>query len=164
MSSVVRLSPTEWERLRDVRLRALEDAPDAFGSTLERESSFAEREWSDLAALGPWWVAVDASSDVGLVAGGRHKVTLMPWVFSMWVDPGHRGSGIAQELVAVVARWAADEGATELGLDVTDRAVGARRLYERLGFRPTGISFPMPRDKSILLVELALDLRDTGLT
>ena len=35
----------EWERLRDVRLRALADAPEAFLETVEDASTFSEGHW-----------------------------------------------------------------------------------------------------------------------
>ena len=35
----------EWERLHDLRLRSLADAPDAFGSTLEHERGYGETAW-----------------------------------------------------------------------------------------------------------------------
>jgi hypothetical protein len=35
----------DWEAIRDVRLRALLDAPDAFGSTYKAERGKAEPEW-----------------------------------------------------------------------------------------------------------------------
>jgi GNAT superfamily N-acetyltransferase len=164
MATVQRVSPAAWERLREVRLRALQDSPDAYGSTYERESSMSDDEWRAQITRGPWWIAAHATNDVGLVAGGRHRVTATPWVFSMWVDEGHRGTGVAEELLSAVATWATDEGATELGLDVADRAPRARRFYERMGFQPNGHVFAMPRDESILLIELTLVLRGVGLT
>ena len=48
----------------------------------------------------------------------------------MWVDTAWRGRGVADALLDAVVDWA-KEGATRLGLDVTDRVPRARRFYER---------------------------------
>lgn len=37
-----RLAESDWELLRDIRLRALADAPEAFGATLEQAANFAK--------------------------------------------------------------------------------------------------------------------------
>jgi GNAT superfamily N-acetyltransferase len=159
---VVRLDEGAWERLRAIRLRALEDEPDAFGSSLEAEVDRGESAWRELLAGGPWWIAVEAEDDVGLVAGGTHRGATIPWVYSMWVATAWRGSGIAQQLIDAVVAWARASGAHELGLDVTDRVPRARRFYERCGFVATGVSERMPRDDTIVLFEmvLALDAQD----
>jgi hypothetical protein len=52
---VRRIEPEEWRRLRDLRLQALADTPEAFGSTLARERDYADdvwREWAPRAAAG----------------------------------------------------------------------------------------------------------------
>lgn len=156
MLEIARLDAGSWERLRDVRLCALDDAPDAFGGTLDAERRRAPDEWREWLGLGPWWVASDDGADVGLVAGGRRDG--VPWVFSMWVAPERRGRGIAEGLLDEVVAWAKSEGSAVLCLDVTDRAPRALRCYERYGFVATGATEQLRRDPTITLVELRLDL------
>jgi GNAT superfamily N-acetyltransferase len=156
-----RLGADEWERLRDIRLRALVDEPDAFGSSIEREGAHSEADWRRVLGLGPWWVAVADGEDVGLVAGGTPEEASVRWVYSMWVDARYRGAGVAAQLLDEVVRWARAEGAARLGLDVTDRVPRARRFYERLGFVGTGTAGPLPRDPTIELSEMVLDLTVT---
>ena len=45
MVSVRATGPGDWELVRDVRLAALRDAPDAFASTYEREAAYTEEQW-----------------------------------------------------------------------------------------------------------------------
>jgi len=48
--SVRRVRAGEWRALRALRLRALAEAPNAFGSTLARESAFPDDTWRERAA------------------------------------------------------------------------------------------------------------------
>ena len=41
---------TDWQALREIRLQALLDAPDAFASTHAREAAFGEDEWRQRAS------------------------------------------------------------------------------------------------------------------
>jgi ribosomal protein S18 acetylase RimI-like enzyme len=139
---------TDWEALRQLRLRALADAPDAFASTLEAEVAFPAEVWRQRARGGPAsanFIAREGGLDVGLAAvfaepdppGRMHLV-------SMWVDPRYRRRGVARGLVGQVVRWAADRRAREVILWVADQNSAARRLYEQLGFQPTGERQPLP--------------------
>jgi ribosomal protein S18 acetylase RimI-like enzyme len=138
----------DWEALRQLRLRALADAPDAFASTLEEEVAFPAEVWRRRAEGGPAsanFIAREGGVDVGLAAvfaepdvpGRMHLV-------SMWVDPRYRRRGVARALVDQAVRWAAERRAREVILWVADQNTAARRLYERLGFRPTGERQPLP--------------------
>jgi len=39
------LKPNQWEAYKAVRLRALADTPNAFGSSLEKEIEYSEDDW-----------------------------------------------------------------------------------------------------------------------
>jgi GNAT superfamily N-acetyltransferase len=56
------------------------------------------------------------------------------FVEDLWVEPSHRGRGVARALFAEVARIARAEGHGALGLSALDWNENARRLYRNLGF------------------------------
>ena len=158
----------DWAALRRLRLRALADAPGAFASTLEAELAFDDDVWrqragDDLAAAT--FIASEAGDDIGLARafaepdppGRIHLV-------SMWVDAGHRRRGVARALIERAVGWAAEHDGREVVLWVADQNAAARRLYEEVGFRPTGQRQPLPSDpaRSESLMRLPLAPRPGG--
>jgi GNAT superfamily N-acetyltransferase len=150
---VRRARAADWEALRELRLRALADAPDAFASTLEKEAAFPERVWRQRAegeAGSATFIAWEDGAGIGMarifaeadVPGRMHLV-------GMWVDPRHRHRGVAQALVERAVRWAKERRASEVILWVVDRNLPARRLYERAGFRPAGARQPLPSNPAL---------------
>ena len=126
--------------LRDLRVQALTDAPEAFGSTLERELARTIEDWRRWMAPGVSYFILAENEPRGLVAGvwdavDRAVVHLM----AMWVHPTIRGSGAADLLVGAVKKWAVEFGVTEVRLNVVENNARARRCYERNGFRVTGL-------------------------
>ncbi len=107
----------DWEALRELRLRALADAPDAFASTLQQEVAFPERVWRQRAKGGAGsvnFITWESGAGIGMAAifavanapGRMHLV-------GMWVDPRHRRRGVAQALVERAVRWAEERQARE---------------------------------------------------
>jgi ribosomal protein S18 acetylase RimI-like enzyme len=146
---IVRLTPEEGPRLRAIRLRALEDAPDAFGTTLADDAIKPIASWSRAITDLPTFVAVDEGRDVGMVRAAfdaRRGDT--GWLISMWVAPEARRRGIGEALVGVVIAWAEANGIHRLLLDVADDNAAAIALYARAGFQPNGEvgSLPAPRE------------------
>lgn len=68
----------------------------------------------------------------------RQRATGAAEVSRLFVIPSARRQGIALALLQKAMRWAAASD-MDLTLDVTDHLRGARALYERAGFRLTGI-------------------------
>jgi ribosomal protein S18 acetylase RimI-like enzyme len=137
--TIVRLTPDEGPRLRAIRLRALHDAPDAFGTRLEDEIERTVESWSHALADLPTFVAVEQGSDVGMVrAGYDARRADTAWLISMWVAPDHRRRGVGAALVEVVVAWADANRIPRLLLEVADTNAAAIGLYDRMGFRPNG--------------------------
>ena len=144
----------EWERVRELRLRALADAPDAFGSTLERERSLGRPEW--IAWIEGWeeatnvmFVAERDEGWIGMAVGSRTGDEDHAHLYGMWVDPMWRGTGVGARLVESVLRSARPWGARWVGLGVTEINDGAAGFYEHLGFADTGERYPL-REESRL--------------
>jgi GNAT superfamily N-acetyltransferase len=144
-------------RLRDLRLRALVDAPEAFAATYDEDAERPDSEWERLTTDPEVAVfaAVDADGWAGMSAGRwfDHELAVVA-LWGMWVDPRSRRAGLGRRLVDAVHDWARDQGAAWLRVGVID-GLRLQDFYERLGFELTGETKPLPRDESQLAVFLA---------
>ena len=146
MATVLRrFDPDEWPLYRHVRLRALSDSPDAFGSTFAREAARSDDEWRERLATGAAshgdlpLVAIVDDEPAGL-AWGRldERQPEIAHLFQVWVAPEFRGRGVGRLLVDAVIAWARTAGARILRLGVTCGDTAAVRLYRRVGFVDDG--------------------------
>jgi len=143
--NVRRLEPAEWPIYRELRLRALADSPDAFGSTLVVEQGRSAEDWASR-------LTRDATSglDHPLIAEVAHAAAGLAWarvdasdrsivnVYQMWVAPEFRGQGAGRLLLRAAVDWARSLDATSVQLGVTCGDTPAIRLYTREGFTPFG--------------------------
>lgn len=159
---ILRAGPDDWERLRDLRLRALVDAPEAFGSTHEREAAQSQDDWR---AFADGWegtahqavfvTADDGGRWMGLAVGVVREADLsLANLYAMWVDPAARGMGAGRLLVGSVVAWAGGAGAERLELCVTEANDQALALYRSSGFEPTGGRDVLRRGSDVSTVTL----------
>jgi GNAT superfamily N-acetyltransferase len=166
-----RLRRGDGGQLRDVRLRALADAPYAFSSSWGREVELGPEFWeeraaeSELAEDGVVFVATEDDRSVGMAGGffvDERSGIVMLW--GMWVDPLARQSGLGHALVEAVASWARDAGADHVRLAVTDcdESRPAAALYRKLEFVDTGEREPLEWNPSLITRVLSRSIRATA--
>ena len=157
--------PGEWRTYKDLRLRALADSPDAFGSTLAKEQDRSDADWSDRLATG-----TGSGWDLPLLAEVNGEPAGLAWgriersdpglahLYQMWVAPDYRCLGAGQILLDEVIAWAKAKNASYLDLGVTYRDSSAMRLYRRAGFEPVGQPEPLRPGSELLAQPMRLIL------
>lgn len=150
-----RIQPGEGPQLREIRLRALADAPSAFASTYEEEVGRPASWWEEAAAsraagsLAATFVTAAHGAWGGLVGAfrtpERHEHVHL---VSLWVAPEHRRVGVGRLLVEEVLAWAGSTAGEVVELWVNERNQSAIGLYTRAGFVATGDRQPMPSHPS----------------
>ncbi|MGW4771467.1 N-acetyltransferase family protein [Nocardia sp. NPDC004278] len=152
------LTADDWSVFRSIRLRALADAPQAFGSTLEHARARTDQDWRELLAHRAQFVASVDGSDVGTAAGLDDPERSGAHLISMWVAGKARGTGVSDRLVRAVVDWAVDTGHRKVWLEVAAGNTVAERLYLRHGFVHTGVQGMIgpadPRPEFEMLLEL----------
>jgi len=137
----------EWQVLRDIRLDALLDAPNAFGSTYAEQVASVEADWRRRISRGAVFFAyisdVGGATPDGLV-GSFQEMPGTAELVSLWVRPRARGRGVGEALVTAVINWAKTRSAASVHLWLTETNQRARALYERCGFKLTGERQPLP--------------------
>lgn len=169
--AIRRMRAGEGLRFRAIRVRALTEAPTAFGSTLDELRARPDAWWQRRAATNAageaavMFVAERDGAWLGL-AGGlfEEEAPGEAELISMWLDPAVRGRGVGARLVDAVVQWARERGAARLRLWVTEGNEPAVALYRRSGFAFTGERSPHPWHAQLHEAAMLRDLaeRDCG--
>ncbi len=134
----------DWELLREVRLRALTDSPEAFLDTIEPASRLPESHWRQRATPGDAQACFLSAEGAGMVSCFVADDPETVFLVAMWVAPELRGTGAARDLVQRVVTWAREHGAARVCLSVEPGNDRAARLYEKCGFAETFDPPPFP--------------------
>jgi RimJ/RimL family protein N-acetyltransferase len=139
---VRRLDADDVANYRGIRLEALKNNPEAFGSSWEAEAANPESWWAQRLetniVLGGW---IDSSPLLGVVGFYVHsgtKVQHKGVLWGMYVRPDARGTGLAACLVRRVIAQARPL-VEEICLTVVASNAAAYRLYSRAGFEQYGL-------------------------
>src|SRR5574342_431473 len=161
---VRRIGVDEWETFRRLRLEALKDSPLAFVEQYDESLAKPDEFGRERVRHGATdedrgtFVAVHDGRFVGKAtcfvdpevtdARAAHLV-------GVYVTPQARGTGVAQELVSAIMRWAYEQaGAEVVRLFVTEINERAESFYRRIGFARTGVTMSYPPDPSYLEHEM----------
>ena len=143
--------------MKDVRLRALADAPFAFGGaeTLAEEAALPNSHWHQLAAevggqVAAWrdrcvsYVILDGGEACGTASSYLcPRVPQRAYFSAAWIDPRYRRRGLGRQLMEQAIEWAREHGADHLRLWVDDANPEAAKFYLALGFKPAGEHRPV---------------------
>jgi GNAT superfamily N-acetyltransferase len=127
--------------LREIRLRSLLDAPEAFGQRHDEAMQMPDSEWDSTAKASSdgnrrvWFFArsEDGGTPIGVVQG-RRRQPFDCLLFSMWVAPEARRLGVGTLLIDAVQDWGVSWGARRVVLWVLAANEPAMRFYDRIGF------------------------------
>ena len=143
---------THRKQFSEIRLRALQTDPAAFGSNYERELAFNNGAWRRRLASyaghpGAVFAAVSTATGpatnelvaaaVGIVGVGMPERTDAA-IWGMWVAPEGRRRGVAAQLLDTAESWAVQSGAQTATLWVHRSNDGAQALYAGRGYKLVG--------------------------
>lgn len=159
------LLPPEIQLHREVRLRALQDAPNSFGEKLEDAKSRPLSYWEDLtrAVTAPgrnvMFLACEEQTVhgmiYGLLDGERHDGGR---VGGMWVERAWRRQGFGRAMLDAVIAWAGERNLNRIGLWAPTHSSAAMALYRQAGFHEIGLRRPLPHNPELQIIEMVCEL------
>ena len=163
MLEIKPLLPADWPLMKTVRLRALTENPEAFGTTLAQASVWEDARWQENARrftqLPPAASFLAYADDIP--CGMANCFTLQEdkqtaELTAFWVAPQQRGQGVGDALVAAVVGWAKSQGIATLQAWVVEDNLRALSFYQKIGFQETGerqTHTPDPAQQIVLLAK-----------
>ena len=152
-------APNDALRLRKIRLRALQDAPYAFGAEFKVESEKPIESWQNYLDCSDWCIAVSDGEDVGVLAVDLADADRGSdcWLSSWWIEESFRGRVITKLMLHWLDNLCQSKGWKKQGLGVWPENERAIAAYLKLGFikgekplpsrsRPDKMYLPMYRN------------------
>ncbi|CAN7547101.1 GNAT family protein [Paenibacillus sp. LjRoot153] len=132
---------------QELRLSALQNSPEAFGSTYEREVHFTLDMVADRIKPKKDTFVIGAVDEGGALVGSVSfvresslKTSHKGNVYAMFVALNQRGQGLGKKLLIELIRRASEcDGVEQINLAVISQNEAAKKLYTSLGFKVYGV-------------------------
>ena len=141
MITIRRIKPSEYELFRQVRLAALRDSPYAFPSTYQGALERSPESWkeqADSTTTGrdrATFLAFSDKKPIGIAALYRREDDdVVGELLQVWIDPEHRGTRLAWDLMDEIFKWAHKNDYQKIIAEVTIANPGALKFYLKYGF------------------------------
>lgn len=135
---IIKLPPERWNEYKALRLRALKDDPQSFGSSYAKETDYSDEKWQEKTNDNVFF-ATDGDSLVGMLGiwqSDEDKENKTANVFGVYVVPEFRGKGISKLLMqSLVEELKTNPNISKLKLTVNKNQLSAVKLYEVFGFK-----------------------------
>ena len=130
----------DWQELRHIRLRALEDSPEWFAAKFEVESARTPDDWQSELETAQWRLITKEGENVGMMAVSKAEPLRDAdcWLFGCWIAPEFRGQRVMDLIIDELDQICRKEGWAKQGLGVWPNNERAIRAYKRYGFYEGG--------------------------
>lgn len=137
---IVTLSPEQYERYKQLRITAIKDMSEAFGSTQQEESQTSSSIWKE--RLANMLFAQKNGQIIGMIGAvidSRIKLKHRAHLVSFYILPEHRKKGVGTLLLNTLLERLYKKNIFFITLNVTTSLAESISFYIKYGFTITGI-------------------------
>ncbi len=137
--AIITLSPSEWQKYKELRLEALQSDPEAFGRSYAEENAYGDEKWKQRLADTNVY-SYFASADEKLVGMIGAKIVeeenkKVAVIMQMYVQKEQRGKGVGKLLMhKLLETLQKRNDIVSIQLDVNTSQENAVKLYQKMGF------------------------------
>lgn len=134
--SIRLLTKDDWQAWKAIRLEALQNAPEAFGSSYDEEANQSDEEFKSFlnkSTIFGAFIGHELIGCAGFFTLNQIKMRHRGVLYSLYVRPEHRGKGVADRLVETVIDHAKSR-VMQLHVTCVTTNPTALQLYQKHGF------------------------------